>query len=343
VREIAIFVGLAYVLAWLVFTPALIKGAEPDDAAFAVSTQLYVFTPALAALLVVFLVWRPQRRAQALGLVPVRPLRRMGGYILLALGMFVVLGFAATLLAAALGVTQLDLVDFSGLRSAIEERAPAAAGALNADGFPTAAYLLALGVVLAAILPLALLMNLGEELGWRGYLLPRLLPLGVWPALLVTGLIHALWHGPQLLLHLHAGTMGPAGVAMFIASTLMVGIIIGWFRLASGSVWPAVVAHAANNSFNTLGFLTLSAADAPADPLLYPGGLGGIVGGTVLLTVAGWLAATGRLRVRHVDRERIHAAARSCRAARAGGPAARRSSAKQALLIRWRRGYRSLP
>src|SRR5436305_814196 len=40
----------------------------------------------------------------------------------------------------------------------------------------------------------------GEQWGWRGYLLPRLLPLGQWPALLLSGAIWGLWHAPVILL-----------------------------------------------------------------------------------------------------------------------------------------------
>ena len=38
-----------------------------------------------------------------------------------------------------------------------------------------------------------------KELGWRGYLLPKLMPLGEKKALLISGLIWGLWHAPQVL------------------------------------------------------------------------------------------------------------------------------------------------
>jgi membrane protease YdiL (CAAX protease family) len=39
---------------------------------------------------------------------------------------------------------------------------------------------------------------LGEEIGWRGYLLPRLLPLGPTRAMLLSGLLHGIWHFPMI-------------------------------------------------------------------------------------------------------------------------------------------------
>ena len=43
------------------------------------------------------------------------------------------------------------------------------------------------------------LFALGEELGWRGFLLPSLLPLGQWRAILMSGLIWGVWHAPAIL------------------------------------------------------------------------------------------------------------------------------------------------
>src|SRR5690606_13655645 len=51
----------------------------------------------------------------------------------------------------------------------------------------------ALVVVQLAIIPFGALLNMipafGEELGWRGWLLPSLMPLGTWPALLISGAV----------------------------------------------------------------------------------------------------------------------------------------------------------
>ncbi len=53
-------------------------------------------------------------------------------------------------------------------------------------------------------LPMAAFINLvpalGEELGWRGWLLPKLMPLGAIPAILTSGVIWGLWHTPLILL-----------------------------------------------------------------------------------------------------------------------------------------------
>ena len=292
---------LAFGLAWLVHLPALVGGATPEDPIYGISAFLYMFTPGIAALVVAYFVWRPRSVPRATGLIPLRPVRRVGGYSLVALLILPVIGFIAPLLAGAFSVIRLDLTGFSGFREALAEQAPPVVGYLPESGFPLAALLMGLGFIVVTIFPFTLLTCFGEELGWRGYLLPRLLPLGVWPALLVSGLVHGLWHSPQLFIQFRSGFMGVTGVLVFLAFCLVIGVLLGWLRLASGSVWPAVIAHAANNSFVIMGFLVLSHADSPTHSLLYSGGAGGVIGMALIAAFLLPPALSGRIRVRSFE------------------------------------------
>ncbi|MFE3458359.1 CPBP family intramembrane glutamic endopeptidase [Nocardiopsis aegyptia] len=300
-REITVFVVAAYAPAWAVHAPLLFSGAGPTDPAYGLAATVYMFTPGLAAVAVTLLVWRPRGFARALGLTPPTPWRRVGGYSLLAFVLLPLLGVAAALVAGVVGAVQLDLVNFSGLREALADFVPEQAAAMPETGFPTAVYLSALGLLLVTSVP-ALVMAFGEELGWRGYLLPRLLPMGVWPALVASGVIWGLWHSPQLVIQYLHGGFDAARVGLFLVFCVVAGVVFGWLRLASGSVWPAVIAHGANNALNMVGFLTLSAAGTEGNALLYPGGLGGLVGLGALAAVAAVLALTGQVRVRAFDR-----------------------------------------
>jgi len=101
-------------------------------------------------------------------------------------------------------------------------------------------------VALVGIIP-GFIFAFGEELGWRGYLLTRLLQTG-WPfPLLLSGLIWGIWHLPFLLLTGYGH--GPVSVAMFTALTILFGVFVGWLRLISGSVFVASMAHASFNGF----------------------------------------------------------------------------------------------
>jgi membrane protease YdiL (CAAX protease family) len=108
-----------------------------------------------------------------------------------------------------------------------------------------------LGVaVLSAALhfPLALFAAAGEEIGWRGVLVPNLARVA--DARLVAilpGAIWAVWHYPNMLIFGTSGTPLLLALICFSLTIIGHGVFLSWLRLASGSVWPAVVFHGAHN------------------------------------------------------------------------------------------------
>ena len=75
-----------------------------------------------------------------------------------------------------------------------------------------------------------------------------------------------LWHSPLILLGYNFGLADLRGVALMTAGCIAWGILLGWSRLRTGSVWPAVVGHGAlNASAGLIGVVV--AAGAPLDPL----------------------------------------------------------------------------
>ncbi|HEU4406048.1 MAG TPA: CPBP family intramembrane glutamic endopeptidase [Polyangiaceae bacterium] len=146
--------------------------------------------------------------------------------------------------------------------------------------------LLSLTVVTAFFVPLAA----GEEVGWRGYLLPRMVEAGVPRPLLASGLVWALWHVPLIV----AGAYGPgagapaAAALVFVPVATAYGVFVGHLRLTTGSVWPAVLAHAAWNA------LTQACFNPAVKPRLWPWlGESGLLVAAVLPAV---VAAALRLR-----------------------------------------------
>jgi len=92
-------------------------------------------------------------------------------------------------------------------------------------------------------------ITLGEELGWRGLMYPIMHEMwGRNKALITSGLIWAGWHLPVLISgNYMPGASASYSVPMFIISILAYTVIISWFRMKSGSVWPAVLWHSAHN------------------------------------------------------------------------------------------------
>src|SRR5262245_11519987 len=89
----------------------------------------------------------------------------------------------------------------------------------------------------------------GEELGWRGYVLTRLIDAGVPRPVLASGLIWGLWHVPLILGGAYlAGPPPLLAAALFMATATAFGFVFARLRLETGSVWPAVALHAAWNA-----------------------------------------------------------------------------------------------
>jgi uncharacterized protein len=117
-------------------------------------------------------------------------------------------------------------------------------------GAPTPVIVLGYGILMATIglLP-AIASVLGEEIGWRGYLVPELARVfSFTQTALISGVIWTVWHYPMIALadYNHGG---PAwySATCFTAFILSASVICAWFRLKSGSIWPSVILHATNN------------------------------------------------------------------------------------------------
>jgi len=110
---------------------------------------------------------------------------------------------------------------------------------------------------------LGALLVLPEELGWRGFLLPRLQQLtSARTGALLTGLAHAAVHLPLVI---WTTTYNPDGNRWVVAPLMLVtitaaGVFYAWLRDVSGSIWPAAIAHGMGNALLT-AVLATAASD----------------------------------------------------------------------------------
>lgn len=118
---------------------------------------------------------------------------------------------------------------------------------------------------------------MAEEIGWRGYLLPRLTTaLGRRWALPLTGLLQGIWHLPVILLTplYHADGSWLIVVPMFLVAITIFGTIEGHLRLTTNSVWPSAILHAAHNVFwNLFSVATVAASPLVAEYLVGESGI----------------------------------------------------------------------
>ena len=290
-----VFIAVSFGLAWLVSLPLWLTGGA-DSPLLALLLPLLgsvmMFTPAIATLVVMFAMKTPRsERLRLLGMWPLRPAKRVVWFI-------VAFWFAPPLLvalvvavSAGLGLVQLDLVAFSGFQTLLDAQM-ADLSAVTGDtdptlGFPLPGIGFMVAVQLLAI-PVGALINsilaFGEEIGWRGWLLPALRPLGLWPALVLHGAIWGLWHSPLILLGYNFGYLDWRGVALMTGGCIVWGVLFGWSRLRSGSVWPAVIGHGALNA--GAGLVVLLAAAGVEPDMGVVGPLGFVAWGVIaVLTV----------------------------------------------------------
>ncbi|RME86957.1 MAG: CPBP family intramembrane metalloprotease, partial [Anaerolineae bacterium] len=177
---------------------------------------------------------------------------------------------------------------FSAIREALAQ-------APGGNAIPPAAVV-GLQVLLALTLApfFNVLFALGEELGWRAFLLPRLLPLGQWKAIVLTGLIWGLWHAPAILQGLNYPEHPVAGVGMMMVFTTLLSVIFSWLYLNTGSPWAPALAHGSVNASAGLAVLFLR----PDLDLALGGTLASVSGWVGMTLFVGWLVVTRRLPVR---------------------------------------------
>lgn len=297
-RLIALFTGIAVVAGWLVCLPFWIAGGldRVEGLAFQATLLGLMCTPALAALIVVFLIQRPKRPVSMLGL-RLRPAGRTFAVIAIAWLAPPVLAFAGMLLAAAIGALTLDLSGESFRTAVIAAQEQLGADPATIEQFRTMPPAALVALNLASTLTVGVLLSsipaFGEELGWRGWLLPNLRPLGTWPAMLVSTVIWGLWHAPIILLGYNFQDRGPLGLVMMIGFCISIGLFVSWVRLRSASVYPAAIAHGSVNAVAGAvpGLFTTGIVDA--DPKT------AVVGWTLwvpFLVFAGLLALLGQFR-----------------------------------------------
>jgi membrane protease YdiL (CAAX protease family) len=280
-KTLPIFLVLTFGLSWLVALPIWFGGGLGSPLTQPLAA-LMMFTPTVGVLGVWAVTRTPFREwAARTGLTLGGRKGRTGWLVLAAwLGVPLMVVLAAWISNLA-GLFPLDLDHFSLLRAVLRARGVQPPADLGTTAFLQILVAVATGPVANAVLAF------GEEWGWRGWLLPRLAASnGTLNALLYSGAIWGLWHAPLTLLGYNYPNLGSWAALQFIGFCVLAGIVIGWLRLRSDSVWPCVVAHGSLNAVLP-GVMLLG--DAAHPPNLSFAGLSGLVGWVLLALLSAFL------------------------------------------------------
>ena len=92
---------------------------------------------------------------------------------------------------------------------------------------------------------------LGEEIGWRGFLVPQLFKsFGFTATAFISGVIWACWHFPLLIWgDYNSGTPTWYGLSCFNVLVISISFVFAWMRLKSGSLWTGAILHASHNLY----------------------------------------------------------------------------------------------
>ena len=189
-------------------------------------------------ILSVSLMWAPGVAAMLTMIIHRRSLRELGWrlgkvkYLLVAY--LLPLGYSAVVYVPTWALVQ----------GAFDPVLPAAASAAPSIG-TYVAIMATLGILQS------LITAVGEEIGWRGLLVPQLARVTSFRnSALISGVIWVLWHSPVLLFaDYNAGAPPLFSLTCFAVMVVGLSFAFAWLRLVSGSLWPAALLHASHNLF----------------------------------------------------------------------------------------------
>jgi membrane protease YdiL (CAAX protease family) len=194
---------------------------------FVIHTQMW--SPALAAFI-----------CCAVSRIPLESLGfRWPGMRAIAWGYLLPIAYATTAYVLVWSL-KLAPADFAGYLTASQRSLHLGTGA----GILNAALIVTFGVLQSGV------SATGEEIGWRGFLVPVLACRFNFPSVaLISGIIWALWHYPLIVFGTYASS-APRWVALLCFTVMIIatGTMAAWLRLKTGSVWPAAVFHACHNA-----------------------------------------------------------------------------------------------
>jgi membrane protease YdiL (CAAX protease family) len=92
---------------------------------------------------------------------------------------------------------------------------------------------------------------LGEEIGWRGFLVPELFKTTSFTTTaLISGAVWSCWHYPLLIWgDYNSGTPTWFGLTCFTVMVMSISFVFAWLRLKSGSLWTGALLHASHNLY----------------------------------------------------------------------------------------------
>ncbi len=249
-KQFAIYMVVAFGLAWILEIVASIFGNNGKQMMFTIIMAITMFMPFIGVL-------AARIPLKGMGWIP--HLKGKLRYVFFALWIPALLSILGGVLFFVIFPDTFDY-EFLTLRGILEE-----AGALEqfeAQGITIPTYLLITSIQAVTIAPfLNMFVALGEEVGWRGALYPYLKEkLGVTKGRIVGGAIWGAWHWPVMIFagyeygkdYIGAPVLG---LIVFCISTAAMGILHDYVYEKTETIWLPSLLHGAINAFTVFAYL----------------------------------------------------------------------------------------
>jgi membrane protease YdiL (CAAX protease family) len=273
-KRLIIFIALTIILAWIVFLLVPICGLTYGSGASVVILAVAMFMPALSNLLTRLIT------KEGFGNMYLRPHVKghVKEYLLLYFGPTVLLLLSGALYFLIFpGSFDPELTTLKGM-----------VASSGKQGLAASTLLIVQVLIFVVIGPIVnIIPTMGEELGWRGYLLPKLrMFLSDRASLIITGAIWGIWHLPVIVMGHNYGTSywgyPVLGILAMIVFCVVLGIIEGYISIKLESAIPAAMIH---STVNAGAALPIIFANSGYNPLLGPA-ITGLIGGLPFIVLA---------------------------------------------------------
>ena len=273
-KRLSLFIALTFLITWILWLLIPLRGLTYGQGITVVIVAAGMFIPALCNVLTRFIT------KEGFGYMYLRPNFKghLRQYLLIYFGPTVLLLISAAVYFLIFPGS-FDS-DFTVLKQLAASSGKTSMSINN---------LLLVSILQVAIIGpiINIIPTLGEELGWRGYLLPKLrMLLSDRAALIITGVIWGLWHSPIIVMGHNYGTSYAGypwmGIIAMIVFCVGIGIIEGYFTIKLNSVIPAAMIHSTVNAGAGLPILL---AKAGYNPILGPS-IAGFIGGLPFTVLA---------------------------------------------------------
>lgn len=236
-KNTLIFVGLTYLLSWLMAVVYFAFGGVITSKGFSFFYVINMFTPALSAIVIYkYTIKDPFRKTFDIYFKPNR--------------WFYAAWLLPLIIALATNEVGLSLPwheyspEMEGFFKKLSETLPpnqVEAVRKSIDILPIPLFWITIIQGMIAGFTISAVISFGEELGWRGYLQRQFSAMGFWKSSALIGIIHGVWQWPYVINGYTYNEHPLAGIFMMIAFTILLAPIVSYFRLKAKSLIAACI------------------------------------------------------------------------------------------------------